>query len=312
MKRFINNLFIIALILLVSNQVMCEELQLSQKLDLQFRFDDRSDRDHRNQYRMRYYPSLSLTPDASWSLNSFIVTGQSFSSSHNTLGSDSNDYLYARRLFVRYAHDNGKVELGVIPTYKGRVSSSGLSKDGWIKGVRSVFSLKNSSEIEFVVGQLDNTLANKAIGSFHTPNYIELEYSAKMGQTHSYEFSLERMTNSNFLRAEYRWQFTRSNTVFFETIQTLSETNAKYVVGISGEGHIQDYPVSYFSHYSYVSEGFGPRAELTEDFLGTGHGISAEMSGAITLFDNTYWFVRADVVNSVSRLLSGVKVSFAQ
>ena len=73
-----------------------------------------------------------------------------------------------------------------------------------------------------------------------------------------------------------------------------------------------NYPLSYFSHYSYVSEGFGPRGELTEDFLGTGHGASAEISGDITLIDDTEWFIRADVVDSVSRLLAGIKVSFEQ
>ena len=287
-----------------------ESLVFSQKLDMQFRFDERSDRDHRNQYRMRYYPSLSLSSNDAWSLNSFVVTGQSFASSHNTFGSETSDHLYARRLFLRYEYEEGKIEAGVIPTYKGRVSSSGLSKDGWIKGVRSVYSLQEDSEIELVIGELDDTNANSALNKVHQLNYVELEYSAKMGQTHSYEISVERMTDSNFIRGEYRWQFTPSHTLFVESVQQLSSSSSKFVIGLSGNGRVGDYPLSYFSHYSYVSEGFGPRAELTEDFLGTGHGASAEISGGISLVDNTEWFIRADVVDSVSRLLAGIKISF--
>jgi len=286
--------------------------ELAQKLDMQFRFDDRSDRDHRSQYRLRYYPSLTLSSNTKWSLNSFIVTGGAFSSSHNTLDDKSGDYLYARRLFVRYAFSGGKWEAGIIPTYKGRVSSSGLSKDGWIKGTRSVFALQDNSEIELVVGELNETDAKHALSKIHSTNYMELEYSAKMGQTHSYELSVERMLENNFARAEYRWQYAASHTLFIETVQPLTRSSAKYVVGLSGHLAIRDYSIKYFSHYSYVSEDFGARAELTEDFLGAGHGMSAEISGQIKHLQNAQWFLRADVVDSVSRLLSGIKVSFSQ
>ena len=50
----------------------------SQKLDIQVRYDDRSNRPSREQYRLRYYPSLAIT--SSWSVNSFVVTGDDFSS----------------------------------------------------------------------------------------------------------------------------------------------------------------------------------------------------------------------------------------
>ena len=87
----------------------------SQKLDIQVRYDNRSNRPSREQYRLRYYPSLALT--STWSVNSFIVTGDDFSSSHNTFGSDTTDYLYARRLYLRHETNAGKTELGIIPTY---------------------------------------------------------------------------------------------------------------------------------------------------------------------------------------------------
>ena len=43
----------------------------------------------------------------------------------------------------------GKTELGIIPTYKGRVSSTGLSKDGWITGIRHVRKLQNNTAGHF-------------------------------------------------------------------------------------------------------------------------------------------------------------------
>ena len=116
-------LFVLLLITITGTKAFGEQIAptFSQKLDIQVRYDNRSNRPSREQYRLRYYPSIAL--NASWSINSFIVTGEDFSSSHNTFGKESTDYLYARRLYLRHETHSGKTELGVIPTYKGRVSS---------------------------------------------------------------------------------------------------------------------------------------------------------------------------------------------
>ena len=284
----------------------------SQKLDIQVRYDNRSNRPSREQYRLRYYPSLAIT--SAWSVNSFVVTGDDFSSSHNTFGSDNTDYLYARRLYLRHETDSGKTELGVIPTYKGRVSSTGLSKDGWITGVRHVRQLQNDTAIELVVGQLANAEASEAFNIGGEDEYFEIEYSAKMGQQHSYEASFERMLNGTFARAEYRLRINEQDTAFIELVQRTDESAAKVVVGTSGEfaasAFNTSYPIEYFAYYSYIDSSFGERAELIEDFLGTGHGGSLEFSGVLSEKHDVEWFIRADVVDSVSRLLAGVKLSF--
>lgn len=284
----------------------------SHKLDVQIRYDDRSNRPSREQYRLRYYPSIALSP--SLSVHSFIVTGEDFSSSHNTFGSDTTDYLYPRRLYVRHKNDFGKTEVGVIPTYKGRVSSTGLSKDGWITGVRHVRQLKNDTAIEIVVGQLVNAQANEAFNIGEEDDYFEIEYSAKMGQRHSYEASFEKMLNGTFVRAEYRFRINDEDTAFVELVQRTDESAAKFVVGTSGElatGVLNtSYPIEYFAYYSYIDSRFGERAELIEDFLGTGHGGSLEFSGVLSKKHDVEWFVRTDFVESVSRLLAGIKLSF--
>lgn len=129
-----------------------------------------------------------------WSAHGFLVTGDDFGSSHNTIDDGSADYFYMRRFYVRHENANGKTELGIIPTYKGAVSSSGLSKDGWIKRVRHVVRNKNQGAFEVELGQLDNLSPNSAIKLVDDLNYIELEYTSALSEQWSCELSLERMT----------------------------------------------------------------------------------------------------------------------
>lgn len=295
-----------------SFSVNADSAVFSQKLDIQVRYDNRSNRPSREQYRLRYYPSLRLSD--TWTINSFAVTGDDFSSSHNTFDSNNTDYLYARRLYARHKGNYGKTEVGIIPTYKGRVSSTGLSKDGWITGIRHVRTLKNNSALEVVIGQLGNPQANQAFNIGSEDEYIEIEYSARMGQRHSYEASIERIVSGSFLRGEYRYRLNDEDTAFVELVQRVDNTAEKLIIGASGEftalNHIFSYPIEYFVYYSYIDDDFGTRAELIEDFLGTGHGGSFEFSGVVSKKHDVEWFIRTDVVDSVSRLLAGIKLSF--
>jgi len=296
----------------LANNALASSPSFTHELDVQVRYDNRSNRPSREQYRLRYYPSFSFSE--TWSLNSFVVTGDDFSSSHNTFGGDTADHLYARRLYLRHQDNSGKTEFGIIPTYKGRVSSTGLSKDGWIAGIRHVRLLKNNSALEVVVGQLGDPQASEAFNIGSEDEYIEIEYSARMGERHSYEVSVERILQGSFLRTEYRYRLNDTDTVFFELVQRTDQAAAKVVLGSSGEFSASigesHYPIEYFAYYSYIDTIFGPRAELIEDFLGTGHGGSLEFSGVASEKHDLEWFVRVDVVDSISRLLAGVKVSF--
>lgn len=293
----------IASTLLFSNQLYAE---FSQKLDLQFRFDDRSNRDVRYQYRARYYPQFSLND--SWSAHAFAVTGDEFSSSHNTFDDGQADYFYMRRFYARHKGDYGKTEIGYIPPFKGRVSSTGLSKDGWVAGVRHVRQLGSNNQIEFVLGQLDNLDPAQALDVPEQVDYIEIEYSARMDERSSYEFSFERITQGNYLRTEYRYRLQDEAVIFAELVKRFDRSRAKVVVGLDKAFTIAGYSLESFSYYAYVSEDYGQRANLIEDFLGTGHGISTELSGD-TAVPQLGWFVRYDLVETRSRLLAGIKLS---
>jgi hypothetical protein len=72
------------------------------------------------------------------SFNAFAATRNDILSSHNTLGDGNVELFYLRRAYLRHENDQGKTEIGILATYKDRVSFTGLSKDGWIAGTRHV------------------------------------------------------------------------------------------------------------------------------------------------------------------------------
>lgn len=274
-----------------------------QNVDLQIRADDRSSQDIRYQYRVRFYPQYTF--NQSFSAHGFAATGDDFASSHNTADDGEADFFYLRRAFLRHSGDYGKTEIGIVPTFKGRVSSTGLSKDGWIAGVRHVRQLQGDSQFEVVVGQLENLNPARALDAPNEIDYIELEYSARMGQRNSFELSIERMTEANFLRAEYRYQMNADHLVFAEWVKRAANTQSKVILGLKGEFTVWEQPIEYFSYYSYVSDSFGLRAELTEDFIDVGNGFSAELSADVDSVSAS-WFVRLDHIDGRSRVLAGL------
>ncbi len=297
--------FLCFFIITSSNALSAGEL-FTNKLETQLRFDDRSNRDNRFQYRVRAYSEFSI-PETRWSINAFAVTGDEFSSSHNTIDSDTPDHFYLRRIYFRHSGALGsKTEIGVIPTYKGRVSSSGLAKDGWIKGARHVYAYDSATKFEVVVGELEDDDASTALDSLRKLNYVELEMSSQINDYSSYEISLERMTEANFARAEYRYFKPDSPTYSLEMISRLSTSKTKLVFGIEDEITLFDRPFEYYAYYSYVSRRFGARAELTEDFITTGSGLSVEIE--TNIFQSERWeaFARVDVFDQNTRFILGV------
>ena len=296
---------IVALPIMLSTPLKSNAQMLTQKLDVQVRADDRSSRELRYQYRVRYRPGIVFSD--TWSAHAFVVTGDEYGSSHNTFDDGSADYVYLRRLYGRHTGDYGKTEFGIVPTFKGRVSSSGLSKDGWIKGIRHVRAIGNDN-LEVVLGQLKSLDPRDALELPDKLDYVEIEYSARLDEKWSYEFSAERITQANFLRTEGRYKWSEDTTYFAEYISRIDSSKTKVVIGLEGELKVKHYPIEYFAHYSYVSDNFGLRAELTEDFLGFGHGFSSEISGDFSIHKLS-WFARYDMVEGRTRVLAGLKWS---
>lgn len=280
--------------------------EFSGKLDTSFRFDDRSGRQERYQYRVRVYPQITFDDQKNWSLNAFAVTGDEFSSSHNTFDDGDSDLFYVRRLYLRHDQANGKTEIGIIPTYKGRISSTGLSKDGWIAGLRQVVDT-NKGKLEIVLGDLQDTRASKA---FETPDdlsYVELEFSSHVGERMSFEVSVDRILRTNFVRGEVRYQQSKNLTYAFELIDRVDINEYKVVLSAETEFVLGSRVVEFFGYYSYVGEEFGPRAELTEDFLAAGHGIALELESTFSDDLPLEWFAKFEGFEGNSRIQLGIK-----
>lgn len=278
----------------------------SLKSEANLRFDYNSDRGSRYQYRVRAYPSYQISENVG--IHGFVTTGNRFASSHNTINASQSNYLYLRRLFVRQSDQYGKTEFGVIPTYKGRVSSTGLSKDGWIAGLRRVNKVANG-QLEFVVGELDRLNQPSVFNSINKLNYYELEYSFDLTADWSAEFSAERLLGGNFLRTELRYE-QQEQVYSVEFIYRLDNDNSKVVASWQQNIEIFNTPLELFSVYAHVRQGFGRRAELTEDFLEFGHAVSFELEPQNNLVYDLKWFSRLEFYEGQSRFLLGLKRKF--
>ncbi|GGO64434.1 hypothetical protein [Bowmanella pacifica] len=279
------------------------------KLAGQMRVDERSGKDLRYQYRLRFYPAYHF--DAAWSLQAFVATGKGFASSHNTLDDGKADHLYLRRLYLRHQDSAGKTEFGVIPTYKGDVASTGLSKDGWINGLRRVQNMNANTRLEVVVGELAHLDNADAWQKWHSLNYAELELSSRVNNALSYELSLEHMLGDNFLRGELRYQSASQQTYAIELVDRLDSNKVKLVLSFGMPLAWLGKNTELFSHYSYADKGFGERAELTEDFLDYGHAIALELDGKLGV-KPWGWFAKFEhyAEHSTNRAQLGIKFSF--
>ncbi len=84
------------------------------------------------------YPSIIFDDDKMWSFNIFAATGDDSLSSHNTTDDGNVDAILFASRFLPHENEKTKTEIGILPTCIGRVSSTVLSKDGRIAGLRHV------------------------------------------------------------------------------------------------------------------------------------------------------------------------------
>lgn len=277
----------------------------SSKLDVSTRFDTRHEKDPRYQYRIRWYPQISFSEQ--WSWHAFAVTGDDFSSSYNTFGANQNHQFKLRRLYARHSSSLGKTEIGVIPTYKGRVSSTGLSKDGWITGIRNVTNT-SGGKFEVVIGELDNFDEPNAFKSVGDIDYFEMEFSSAINENYSFEVAFERMVDANFISGEIRYQLNQHHILALELVDRLDNNTNKLVASVEGPATFLGASAEYFFYYSYVSEEFGTRAELTEDFIDVGHAASLEIQGELVPEWGLDWFTKLEANEGTSRWQLGLKL----
>ena len=273
------------------------------KSDVSIRLDDTSDRSSRSQYRFRFNPEYDF--DNGWSVHGFVSTGDDYDSAYNTIDENDDD-IHIRRLFARYEHGDSKLEAGVIPPYKGRVSSTGLSKEGWIRGLRSVWGMENGA-FEIVVGDLEDLRASRALSGEFDLNYVEVEYSGQLNEAWSFELGGEELFDDHFLRGEIRY-LAKSNAYWaLELIHNTSTSNSKTILSTLRDIERPQAPVEWFVYYSYTATGFGPRAELSEDFLEVGHAIATKLKSAFPAFKRLEWFTEIELYEETARIKAGLE-----
>jgi len=280
--------------------------EFAHETDMALRYVDISEESTRTQYRFRFRPDLVL--DGPWSLHAFVSTGSDYDTAYNTID-DNDDKVYVRRAFVRYETEAGKVEAGIIPPFKGRISSTGLSGEGWVKGIRGVWRA-NRGRFELVLGQLDDLNARSALRLPDEIDYYEFEYSGQISRTWSFEASLERMLGDNFIRGELRHVSPADVAYAMELVLNTDETARKFVVSMDRTLRLGSSELDWFSFYAYANEDFGLRAELTEDFLEFGHAVSSELSGDLFGSGRADWFAAIEFYESQTRFEMGLEYAF--
>jgi len=161
--------------------------------------------------------------------------------------------------------------------YQKKVGSKGSDK--WVAS--------QSGKFEWVVGELSDTRSSHALGIAEQLNFIEIEFSSSVTNDFAYELGFERILDANYARGEIR--FSRQTNVSYglEIIGNIAEQEFKYVASLTSEFKLMSLPAELFIYYSFVDDNFGKRAELTEDFLSTGHGFSAELESSIESIKQT-------------------------
>lgn len=271
--------------------------------DLAIRFDKTRDRRERFQYRLRLDPVYEAS--SRWSVHAFVATGDLFPSAFNTIGRND-DEIHVRRLFARYAVGDSKIEMGVIPPFKGRVSSTGLSDEGWIRGVRGVLAI-GPGRLEVVAGQLDDLRASRALGLLEHVNYGEVEYSGVLTGDLSFELAVDYMLEDAFLRGEIRYDTGFAGTLAAEFIHNIDQNDDKIVLSVDKSFEFRKGTLDWFTYYAYAGNDFGGRALLTEDFLELGHALSTQLSSAFANRERLSWFLELQFYEGRSRGMLGLE-----
>ena len=279
--------------------------EFRQEGDVSFRYDDRTDRPAREQYRLRWSPEFAF--DGAWSVHAYVATGPAFPSAYNTFG-ESGD-LNLRRLFGRWSNGDHKLEFGVIPPFKGRVSSTGLSDEGWIRGVRGVFAL-DDDRLEFVVGDLNDLRASNAFSAPFELNYYEVEYSGQFNDLVSYELGGERMLGENYVRTELRLTTESDLAWSAEFVYGFKSNSTKSTLSLLAPFAFAHGQLEWFTYYSYVPLEFGARAVLTEDFLGFDHALGTLFEYRYSRLERVKWFAEFEAGDARNRVKLGFELDF--
>lgn len=248
-------------------------------------------------------------------------TGSSFTSRWETVkdfrvtGENRRFNLNLRQLYIQKEWENSRLQIGSVPTIKGKVSSTGLGSNGWIDGGRFQFNVF-SAIVEFVVGSLTDLNTPNFLDRSFKLNYFETEISKKVGDNTLAELSYERLNKDDYLRGEYRVNIYPSDKNYFQlTFESFVHLNNYSIsYGITFESdllkwfdeNLEEYAELkvYFNH---TDEKLGTRGFLTDDFYRFGNTLTVEATGKITPDKKIRWFSE-NYISKDPRFLIGLRI----
>lgn len=223
--------------------------------------------------------------------------------------------LNLRQLYFQKEWESSRVQIGSIPTIKGKVSSTGLGSNGWIDGGRFQFNI-SSAIVEFVVGSLTDLNTPNFLDRNFILNYFETEISKKIGKNTLAEISYERLGKDDYLRGEYRVDiYTSSKNYFQLTLESFVHLNNSSVsYGLTFESDL----LKWFSenleeyaelkvYFNHTDEKIGTRGFLTDDFYRFGNTLTVEFTGKITNDKKLRWFSE-NYISKDPRFLVGLRI----
>jgi hypothetical protein len=248
-------------------------------------------------------------------------TGSSFTSRWETVkdfrvtGENRRFNLNLRQLYIQKEWENSRLQIGSVPTIKGKVSSTGLGSNGWIDGGRFQFNVF-SAIVEFVVGSLTDLNTPNFLDRSFKLNYFETEISKKIGDNTLAELSYERLNKDDYLRGEYRVNIYPSDKNYFQlTFESFIHLNNYSIsYGITFESdllkwfdeNLEEY-VELKVYFNHTDERLGTRGFLTDDFYRFGNTLTVEATGKITPDKKIRWFSE-NYISKDPRFLIGLRI----
>jgi hypothetical protein len=319
-KLFMHSKFMLLFIFVLPVIQKSQSLE-SIKMIWEARYDNVSFGDIQNRIQASLRIPFGINVFDEYYIMGLTSTGSSFTSRWETVkdfrvtGENRRFNLNLRQLYIQKEWENSRLQIGSVPTIKGKVSSTGLGSNGWIDGGRFQFNVF-SAIVEFVVGSLTDLNTPNFLDRSFKLNYFETEISKKVGDNTLAELSYERLNKDDYLRGEYRVNIYPSDKNYFQlTFESFVHLNNYSIsYGITFESdllkwfdeNLEEYAELkvYFNH---TDERLGTRGFLTDDFYRFGNTLTVEATGKITPDKKIRWFSE-NYISKDPRFLIGLRI----
>lgn len=281
---------------------------------------DYQEEDSRERLQTRVRLRFAVDLDNNFKLVAMASTGSSYASDWGTVkdinAADSSlqtPELALRRLFLQYEDDNGRIQVGSIPTIKGRRSAFGLDRSGWIDGVRVERNFADGDGIiEIVAGSIDDLDETNVFKRDRDLNFFEVEISKTLFNDLVGEIKFEHFQGNDFFQAVIKDQFEIAGDKIIsyvaEYFGRIGSSDARGAVFTAETDLLKlllnkyDGKLNLSLGFQFVDEELGLRAELNDDHFVFGKLVRVGMNGNISKKRGVNWFAngyfgREDRVN---------------